>query len=82
MLSGISLLSLFTAGFRNNLKYMVAGLILESGYILFDRKFLRNYLSNKNLSEGCTARGRGICLTAPLAREVCASTHFFIITLT
>ena len=45
---------------------------------LFDRKFLRNYLSNKNLSEGCTARGRGICLTAPLAREVCASTHFFI----
>ena len=45
---------------------------------LFNRKFLRNSLLNKNLSEGCAARGREVCLAAPLAREVCASTHFFI----
>ena len=54
--------------------------VLSDGKAVFlcDRKFLPNYLSHKNLSEGCTARGREICLTAPLAREVCASTHFFI----
>jgi len=53
--------------------------VLSDGKAVFlcDRKFLPNYLSHKNLSEGCTARGREICLTAPLAREVCASTHFF-----
>ena len=45
--------------------------------LLFDRKFLRNYLPHNNLSEGFTAFGREICLTAPLAREVYASTYFF-----
>ena len=45
--------------------------------LLCGRKFLRNYLSNNNLSEGCTAFGREICLTAQLAREVYASTYFF-----
>ena len=46
--------------------------------ILLNRKFLRNFLFNKNLSEGCWTRGREVCLAAPLAREVCACTHFFI----
>ena len=43
--------------------------VLSDGKAVFlcDRKFLPNYLSHKNLSEGCTARGREICLTAPLA---------------
>ena len=36
---------------------------------LFNRKFLRNFLLNKNLSEGCAARGREVCLATPLARE-------------
>jgi len=41
-------------------------------------KFLRNFLLNKNLSEGCAARGREVCLAAPLACEVCAGTHFTV----
>ena len=39
-------------------------------------KFLKNFILNKNLSEGCAARGREFCLTAPLARGLCASTQF------
>ena len=42
-------------------------------------KFLQNFILNKSLSEGCAARGREFCLTALLARELCASTQFFII---
>ncbi|ESL02053.1 hypothetical protein GCWU000282_02872 [Catonella morbi ATCC 51271] len=44
---------------------------------MFNRKFQRNFLLNKNLSEGCRTRGREVYLAAPLAREVCAGTHFF-----
>ncbi|ESL04188.1 hypothetical protein GCWU000282_00535 [Catonella morbi ATCC 51271] len=47
---------------------------------MFNRKFRRNFLLNKNLSDGCWTRGWEVCLAAPLAREVCASTHFFITT--
>ena len=48
---------------------------------LHNRKFHRNFLLCKKLSEGCTARGREVCLAAPLARKVCACTHFFIVKL-
>ncbi len=44
---------------------------------LHNWKFFRNFQLCKKLSEGCTARGREVCLAAPLAHEVCASTHFF-----
>ena len=47
-------------------------------FFKFNRKFRRNFLLNKNLTEGCTAHGREVCLAAPLAHVVCASTHFSI----
>ena len=50
MLSGISLLSLFTAGFRNNLKYMVAGLLLESGYFCY----IKIYIADMTIRDNCT----------------------------
>ena len=51
---------------------------MESGRFLFNRKFLRNFLLNKNLSEGCATHGREVYLVAPPTCEVCASTHLFM----
>ena len=36
---------------------------------MFNRKFLHNFLLNKNLSEKCTARSREVCLTASTAPQ-------------